>query len=136
MPLVHIGDFVRINGLHPSPFRGKGGVVTEVERDAKNRPDWDMCRVVIESRCTQYFPAYALDPVAANWNQAEAASASAHLGDEIKRGLESRLLPELKESVKRVGKNQKWRRRARPLPSEPILLLTDAPVITTDRESH
>ena len=73
MQRIHIGDFVRINGLHLSPFRGKAGVVTEVERDAKNRNDWDMCRVVIESRYTHYFPAYALDPVAADWNQAEAA---------------------------------------------------------------
>ena len=28
----------------------------EVERDTKNRNDWDMCRVVIEARYTQYFP--------------------------------------------------------------------------------
>ena len=107
MQRIHIGDCVRINGLHLSQFRGKAGVVTEVELDAKNRPDWDMCKVVIESRCTQYFPAYALDPVAADRNQAEAASASVHLGDEIKRGLESRLLPGLKESVKPVGKKPK-----------------------------
>jgi hypothetical protein len=73
MQVIHIGDFVRINGLQLSPFQGKPGVVTEVEPDMKNRRDWDMCRVVIESRYTCYLPAYALDPVAANWNQAKAA---------------------------------------------------------------
>ena len=73
MQRIHIGDCVRINGLQISRFRGKVGVVTEVERDAKNRNDWDMCAVVIESRSTYYFPAYALDPVPEDWSQAKAA---------------------------------------------------------------
>jgi hypothetical protein len=73
MQSIHIGDFVRINGLQISPFQGKAGVVTEVERDAKNHNDWDMCAVVIESRCTHYFPAFALDPVVEHWNQTKAA---------------------------------------------------------------
>ena len=73
MKRIHVGDFVRINGLHISPFIGKAGVVTEVERDAKNRNGWDICAVVIESRHTHYFPAYALDPVAEDWSQAKAA---------------------------------------------------------------
>ena len=73
MQRFQIGDFVRINGLHVSRFRGKTGVVTEVERDSKNRNDWDMCAVVIESRSTQYFPAFALDPVAEDRCEAKAA---------------------------------------------------------------
>jgi hypothetical protein len=73
MQSVRIGDCVRINGLHVSPFRGRVGVVTEVERDEKNRNDWDMCAVVIESRYTHYFPAFALDPVLQDWNEAQAA---------------------------------------------------------------
>jgi hypothetical protein len=73
MKRIHVGDFVRINGLHISPFIGKAGVVTEVERDAKNRNDWDMCAVVIDSRYTHYFPAFALDPMVDDWSQAKAA---------------------------------------------------------------
>ena len=73
MQRICIGDCVRVNGLQLSSFRGKSGVVAEVERDEKNRNDWDICAVVIESRYTHYFPAYALDPVAEDWNQAKAA---------------------------------------------------------------
>jgi hypothetical protein len=32
-----------------------------------------MCAVVIESRYTHYFPAFALDPIVEDWNQAKAA---------------------------------------------------------------
>ena len=73
MQPIRVGDYVRINGLLVSRFRGKAGVVTQVERDAKNRNDWDMCEVVIESRYTHRVPAFALDPVAQDWSEAKAA---------------------------------------------------------------
>ena len=73
MQRCQIGDHVRINGLLVSRFRGKAGVVTQVERDAKNCKDWDMCEVLIESRYTHCFPAFALDPVAQDWCEAKAA---------------------------------------------------------------
>jgi hypothetical protein len=62
-----------INGLLVSRFRGTTGFVTQVERDTKNRNDWDICEVVIESRYTHRVPAFGLDLIAQGWNEAKAA---------------------------------------------------------------
>ena len=73
MQCIHIGDRVRINRLQISQFQGKLGVVTEVERDPKHREEWDICAVVIESRHTRYFPAFALDSICIEQSESKAA---------------------------------------------------------------
>jgi hypothetical protein len=73
MQRIRIGDHVRINGLQVSQFWGRVGVVAEVERDPKHRNEWDMCAVVIESRHTRYFPAFALDSIDDDQTSSQAA---------------------------------------------------------------
>jgi hypothetical protein len=58
-----IGDRVRVSRDVGSRYPGKLGVVLDIERDPKGRPDWDICAVYFGFSGTHHFASVQIEKV-------------------------------------------------------------------------
>jgi hypothetical protein len=57
---LEIGDLVRVSSS-ASRYRGRPGMITDIEKDPRGRADWDMCTVYLWIVGTQHFRAEQLE---------------------------------------------------------------------------